>query len=110
MAARKPVLPADVDLDLDTLRAQPGSARPQPAFHETPAQPAQPAPESKPGLKEQAVNMSIYILPADHRRLRILAAQEETSIQALVLDGIDTVLRQRGQEPVARWEPRRKPR
>jgi len=107
MAAKKPVLPSDVDLDLDTVRAPPGSARPQPAFHETPAQLA---PEGKPGLKEHAVNMSIYILPGDHRRLRVLAAQEDTSIQALVLDGIDAVLRQRGQEPVTRWEPRRKPR
>lgn len=49
-------------------------------------------------------------LPADHRRLRMLAAAEETSIQALVMDGTDEVLRRRGQEPVSRWEPRRKVR
>ncbi len=54
--------------------------------------------------------MIIYLLREDHRRLRMLAAEEETSFQALVLDGIDAVLKQRGREPVSRWEPRRKVR
>ncbi len=98
------------DIDIGALRANPGSAQAQPAFHEAAVPPA-PAPvPAGPGLKENAVNMSIYILREDHRRLRMLAAAEETSIQALVMDGIDDVLRRRGQEPVSRWEPRRKVR
>ncbi len=105
---RRPMLPDD--LDVDDLRARPGAATPQAAFHEAPVPPA-PAPSAEAvGLKEKAVNMSIYLLPADHRRLRMLAAAEETSIQALVMDGIDEVMRRRGQEPVSRWEPRRKVR
>ena len=54
--------------------------------------------------------MSIYLLPDDHRRLRRLAADEDSSIQSLVLDGIDHILEQRGQERVQRWETRRKVR
>ena len=54
--------------------------------------------------------MSIYLLPADHRRLRQLAAAEDTTIQALVMDGIDAILKQRSQEPVVRWETRRRQR
>ena len=108
---RRQMLPDD--LDVDDLRSRPGAAVPQPAFHEAPAA-SSPAPvptaEAPAGLKTSAVNMSIYLLPGDHRRLRMLAAAEETSIQALVMDGIDTVLKARGQEPVSRWEPRRKVR
>ena len=114
---RKPMLPDD--LDLDDVRALPGAGRPQPPFHERPTAqvpeakvPQVPLAQSERmlGLKEKAVNMSIYLLPDDHRRLRRLAADEDTSIQSLVLDGIDFVLEQRGQERVTRWETRRKPR
>ena len=107
---RRQMLPDD--LDVDDLRSKPGAAVPQPAFHEAPVPSLAPAPaaEASVGLKTSAVNMSIYLLPGDHRRLRMLAAAEETSIQALVMDGIDTVLKARGQEPVSRWEPRRKVR
>ena len=108
---RRPSLPDD--LDLDEIRAIPGAAKPQSPFHEGPSPPAPdrvPQPEKALGLKEKAINMSIYLLPDDHRRLRRLAADEDTSIQALVLDGIDYVLSQRGQGRVTRWETRRKPR
>lgn len=111
-AKRKPTLPDD--LDLDDIRALPGAGRPQPSFHEHPP-PGRAAESTLPlekalGLKEKAINMSIYLLPDDHRRLRRLAADEDTSIQTLVLDGIDYVLGQRGQKRVTRWETRRKPR
>ena len=108
---RRQMLPDD--LDMDDLRSKPGAAVPQPSFHEAPSSLAPapaPAAEAAVGLKASAVNMSIYLLPADHRRLRMLAAAEETSIQALVMDGIDRVLKARGQEAVTRWEPRRKVR
>lgn len=105
---RKPVLPDD--LDLEDVRAKPGAAQPQTAFHEAAAPAVLASGDGGGVLKEKAINMSIYLLPDDHRRLRMLAVTEDTSIQSLVMDGIDAVLRQRGQEPVTRWEPRRKPR
>lgn len=109
---RRPALPDD--LDLDEVRALPGAAKPQPPFHERPSPSiSETIPQQAQkvlGLKDKAINMSIYLLPDDHRRLRRLAADEDTSIQALVLDGIDHVLSQRGQEPVTRWETRRKAR
>ena len=61
-------------------------------------------------LKDTAVSMTVYLRPDDHKRLRILAAVEDTSIQSLLMDGLDTVLRQRGEAPVSRWAPRRKQR
>ena len=109
---RKPVLPND--LDLDDIQASPGAGRPQAPFHEIPSASVSTSSSSedpsRSGLKDKAVNMSIYILPDDHRRLRRLAADEDTSIQALVLDGIDHVFRIRGQGPVQRWDTRRKAR
>ena len=108
---RKLTLP--YDLDLDVVRASPGAGKPQAAFHEVPSPTASPPPdppERAVGLKEKAINMSIYLLPDDHRRLRRLAVDEDSSIQSLVLDGIDHVLSQRGQGVVTRWETRRKVR
>ena len=108
-AKRKSTLATDMDLDLDAMRAAPGSAVSQAPIHEVRlAQTAEA--RSTPQLKEAAVNMSIYLLPADHKRLRQLAAAEDTSIQSLVMDGIDHVLTGRGQDPVARWESRRRQR
>src|SRR3954454_19845497 len=101
------------DLDLDEVRALPGAAMPQAPFHERPSSVSDENVQQRKaalGLKEKVINMSIYLLPDDHRRLRRLAADEDTSIQALVLDGIDHVLGQRGQGLVTRWETRRKPR
>jgi len=107
---RRPMLPDD--LDLDAMTAAPGSAAPQPFLREQPAAAAAPAPDlpeaGKVGLKEKAVNMSIYLLPDDHRRLRRLAVDGDTSIQTLVLDGIDAVFSKHGLAPVKRWETRRK--
>jgi len=108
-AKRKPGLAVDMDLDLDAMRARPGGAAPQAPIHEVPVTPSGEA-RTTANLKENAVNMSIYLLPGDHRRLRQLAAAEDTSIQALVMDGIDNLLQQRGMPPVARWESRRKQR
>ena len=67
-------------------------------------------PENEGVLKDTAVCMSVYLRPDDHRRLRILAASEDTSLQSLIMDGIDVVLERRGEAPVSRWAPRRKQR
>jgi hypothetical protein len=54
--------------------------------------------------------MTVYLRPDDHRRLRILAVVENTSIQSLLMDGLDIVLKQRDEPPVSRWAQRRKAR
>ena len=46
--------------------------------------------------------MTVYLLPDDHRRLKMLAADEVTSIQSLIMDGLDILLTERGQPSVQR--------
>jgi hypothetical protein len=107
--ARKPLLAADLDLP-DTLpRAQPGHAVPPPAFHETPAMPAGPAP-APGGIKQAAIATTLYLLPDDHKRLRHLAADRGVAAQSLLLDAIDMLFAAAGEGPVTRWETRRRSR
>ncbi len=108
------------DLDLDALRATPGSGRPQPAFHERPVLPTlsiapAPAPAGGEGieqrtLKEKAVATTLYLLPADHKRLKKLAVDRDVSLQTVMLDALDLLLARNGQVPVGRWDTRRKAR
>jgi len=102
MARRlKPLLPAD--LDLDDVRTAPGTAA-RPAFlHEQVEKPALVG-----GLKERATATTLYLMPADHRRLRKLAIDRDVSMQTLILDAIDLLMAQEGEAPVERWETRRK--
>jgi hypothetical protein len=96
------VLPAD--LDLDEVRATPGAAT-RPAFlHEQ----AEPAPAPANGLKERAAATTLYLMPADHRRLRKLAIDRDMSMQTLILDALDLLLARENEPPVERWETRRK--
>jgi hypothetical protein len=99
--ARKPVLPPD--LDLDDVRTAPGAAE-RPAFLHEQAE-AVPTPG---GLKERATATTLYLMPADHRRLRKLAIDRDVSMQTLLLDAIDLLMAREGQAPVERWETRRK--
>jgi len=104
--ARKPVLPPD--LDLDEVRAAPGAAT-RPAFLHEQAEPT-PAPSLAPagGLKERAAATTLYLMPTDHRRLRMLAIERGVSMQTLILDALDLLMAREGQGPVERWETRRK--
>lgn len=104
---RKPksVLPAD--LDLDEVRTAPGTAT-RPAFLHEQADPT-PGP-STGGLKDRAAATTLYLMPADHRRLRKLAIDRDVSMQTLLLDAIDLLMKREGQPPVERWETRRKER
>lgn len=107
---RKPkaVLPAD--LDLDAARTAPGAAA-RPAFlHEQEVAPP-PAPAAAAGgVKAATVATTLYLMPADHRRLRVLAIERNASMQTLLLDAIDMLMTAAGQGPVERWETRRKER
>src|SRR4051794_22620545 len=101
MMAKRPHLPADLDIDLDAMAAKPGAGRPQTAFHEgptppeSPPSPAQPpvvlgaAQQRRPVLKGKAIATTLYLLPEDHRRLRRLAADRDVAAQTLLLDAID---------------------
>ena len=101
--ARKSVLPTD--LDLDDVRTAPGAATRPPFLHEQ----VEPAPvSSSGGLKERATATTLYLMPADHRRLRKLAIDHDVSMQTLLLDALDMLMTREGQEPVERWETRRK--
>src|SRR5208282_1774001 len=121
MMAKRPHLPADLDIDLDAMTARPGAGRPQTAFHEAPAPLLKPppvavaataSPEGRRGadLKERAIATTLYLLPEDHRRLRRLAADRDVAAQTLLLDAIDMLFGREGQGPVQRWKPRRKAR
>jgi len=93
--------------DLGDYGAKPASGVKVQPFHE---QPAALTNERPSGVKERAVNMTAYLMPSDHKRLKQLALDSEVSIQTLLLDGIDHLFAKAGQEPVTRWEPRRKKR
>jgi hypothetical protein len=98
--ARRPVLPTD--LDLDEVRAAPGAAARPTFLHEQ----VDPAPAG--GLKERATATTLYLMPGDHRRLRVLAIDRGVSMQTLLLDALDLLMAREGQGPVERWETRRK--
>jgi hypothetical protein len=102
------------DLDLDTLKAPPGGAATQRFIHEQPsAKPVEaPAPSivSEGLLKTRAIATTLYLLPADHKRLRHLCSERGVAAQTLLLDAIDMLFAQAGQPPVERWETRRKVR
>ena len=96
----KPLLPADIDLD--TARAAPGAAE-RPAFLQEQVQ-VVPA----GGLKERAAATTLYLMPADLRRLRKMAIDGDVSMQTLTLDALDLLMAREGEPPVERWETRRK--
>ncbi len=113
MARGKPLLPDD--LDLDARRATPGAAPRPPFLHEraepaAPPAPSPPTPAAGQGLKDKAVATTLYLLPADHVRLRRMALERNVSFQTLMLDAIDMLLDRQGEPPVRRWETRRKVR
>ena len=67
-------------------------------------------PGGRLSLKERAVGMTIYLLPDDHRRLRMMAASQDGTLQGLVMYAIDMLLASRELCPVERWKPRRRRR
>jgi hypothetical protein len=68
-------------------------------------------PASAPaGIKERTVATTVYLLPADHLRLRTMAIARNVSFQTLVLDALDGLLKDEGQPPVGRWETHRRKR
>lgn len=103
--SKRPKL-SSVGVDLGDLEAKPGSGGKVPAFHE---QPSASVADGK-HVKDKAVNMTVYLMPDDHKRLKMMAVSQDTTIQALVMDGLDVLLESNGQKPLTRWKPRKKPR
>src|SRR3954470_22965990 len=103
--ARKPKSLLPADLDLDDVRTAPGAAGRPPFLHEQGREPAHAG-----SLKERATATTLYLMPADHRRLRKLAIDRDVSMQTLILDALDLLLAREHEAPVARWETRRKER
>jgi hypothetical protein len=97
---------------LDALRAPPGAAPRPPFLHEQAKPPELPIPAPEPAasqnLKDKAVATTLYLLPADHVRLRRMALERNVSFQTLMLDAIDMLLEGQGEPPVRRWDTRRK--
>jgi len=99
---------SSVSVDLGDLEAKPALGAKIPAFHEQPSTPAPVADGTH--IKDKAVNMTVYLMPDDHKRLKMMAVSQDTTIQALVMDGLDVLLESNGQKPLTRWKPRKKPR
>ena len=101
------------------LLARPGSAPlrstavedlPRPAaIVEAPAPPAVPAPERMVGgIKAATIGTTVYLLPAEHKRVRRLALDiDAPSVHELLLLGLDRLLAEREQPPIARYSPPR---
>lgn len=84
------------------------------SFHEQPITPGgshdavkTDATEKKFNVREDAKALTVYLTPEDHTRLKVLAVQSGSSIQNLFMDGIDTVLKKHGEQPVTRWKTKR---
>jgi hypothetical protein len=102
------------------LLAKPGAAparatpvedlpRPAPAAapEATNAQAATPPPAG--GIKAATVGTTVYLLPAEHKRVRRLALDLDASVHELLLLGLDRLLAERGEPPVRRYsEPRKR--
>ena len=56
-----------------------------------PAAPGRAGPATRQGRK----HVGVYVLPDVARRLRVIAAQEDTSTQALIMEGIERVFQAR---------------
>jgi len=103
--SKRPKL-SSAGVDLGDLEAKPASGAKVSAFHEQPSAPA-PVADGK-HVKDKAVNMTVYLMPDDHKRLKIMAVSQDTTIQALVMDGLDVLLERNGQKALTRWAPRKK--
>jgi hypothetical protein len=90
-------------------QARANHAQPPVGFHEGP--PPSQIPASAPaGIKQRTVATTVYLLPADHLRLRTMAIARNVSFQTLVLDALDRLLTEERQPLVGRWETRRRKR
>jgi hypothetical protein len=112
MARRKAGI-VDEDEGAPVTTAAPGRAKAGPAAHDLP-RPPQAAIETAEmigGIKGQTIPTTVYLLPDDHKRLRVLCAQVGLPAQELWQRGLDAVFAEHGLAPTSRYDnPRRRRR
>lgn len=59
-------------------------------------------------IKGRAVATTVYLLPEDHKRMRIACAEMEISFQTMFMDAMDKALMERHMPPLERWPARRR--
>lgn len=60
------------------------------------------------GIKAATVGTTVYLLPSEHKRVRRLALDLDVpSVHELLLLGLDRLLAERGDPPLARYSPPR---
>lgn len=101
-AIRKPALASG-------LLAKPGSAPARSvAIEDLPRVSVQAATMSESGgggLKASTVGTTLYLLPSESKRLRKLAIDLDLSLHEMMLNGLDRILAEHGQQPVRRYVP-----
>ena len=67
-----------------------------------------PIPRSGNGIKASTIGTTVYLLPAEHKRVRRLALDADVpSVHELLLLGLDRLLAERGEPPIKRYSPPR---
>lgn len=98
--------------DLPRTVAEPAPAVERSSVTNLPLKPAALAAEPEPaersgaqGIKAATRGNTLYLLHGEHKRLRRLAADWDTSVHDMMLDGLDLLLAQRGEAPLERYSP-----
>ena len=86
----------------------PGLARPSPKVRATGTEVTQAKVKDRPGIKGTTLGTTVYLLPAESKRLRRLALELDVSLHELLLRGADRLLAENGQRPVERYSPGRR--
>lgn len=83
-------------------KKRPGLAAAVPAKEEavTAAAPEAPVAPPKTSIRDTYRGMTIYLPPADHKRLKVLALEHDTTIAGLIYKGVNKVLEEYGQPPI----------
>lgn len=82
---------------------RPAPEVPAPQNAEPPVQPPA-APRQSGGIKSATIGTTVYLLPAEHKRVRRLALDLDVpSVHELMLLGLDRLLAERGGPPIERY-------
>jgi hypothetical protein len=90
------------------LRSTPVEDLPRPAVTDEASPPPSRADRIAGGIKAATIGTTVYLLPAEHKRVRRLALDMDVpSVHELLLLGLDRLLADQGQPPIERYsQPR----